>query len=168
MAVVFAALSLVLTACGDDDEPGSGNGGSKVTFAYEGAITETLIVEDATWESFSQAVIGTGHYDLASGATFAAHFGDDESFNVAYLQFQTREAVVQGQKLAVDNQALFFGDTGTGVRNQEIGGDVNVKKISGDKIILEFKDFSFLRQVNSNGKTQKVTVNGTITYTNDD
>ena len=133
-----------------------------MTFAYEGAITEALEVEEAKWSAFSQIVVGSGHYDLDEGATFAARFRDNEDFNVATLQFQTREAVVQGKALEVDSEALFF-SSGISLRNQEIGGTVNVKKISGDEITLEFKNFSFLREINS-GKTQKVTVNGTITY----
>ena len=107
-------------------------------------------------------MVGSGHYDLDEGATFAARFRDNEDFNVATLQFQTREAVVQGKALEVDSEALFF-SSGISLRNQEIGGTVNVKKISGDEITLEFKNFSFLREINS-GKTQKVPVNGTIAY----
>lgn len=161
LVAMLGCMSFALTACGDDDEPDGGKGG-KVSFAYEGAITETLSVEEATWCPRSQTVIGTGHYDLDEGATFAARFGDDENFNVAYLQFQTRDAVVKGQDLNVDSEALFF-NSPFEVRHQEIGGTVKVKSISGDEITLEFKNFSFLRETNS-GNTQKVTVNGSITY----
>lgn len=163
MVAMLATMSFALTACGDDDDEPDGGNGAKVTFAYEGAITETLEVEEATWSARSQTVVGSEHFDLTGGATFAARFGDDENMNVAHLQIQTRQTVEEGKSLVVDPDALFF-NYGVELRFQEIGGEVKVKKVSGDKITLEFKNFSFLRETGSHGNTQKVTVNGTITY----
>lgn len=169
MVVMFVAFSLSLSACGDDDddEPNE-NVGGKVTFSYEGATTQSYSIEEATWRAFSQTVVGTGHYDLDKGATFSARFGDENSRNANYLQFQTKEPVVQGMKLVVDDEALFFGVGSVELRSQEVSGEVNVKTVSGNKIVLQFKNFTFLREINSAGKTQRVTVNGTISYTNED
>ena len=63
---------------------------------------------------------------------------------------------------------IFFGDDS--VRSiDECSGNATVKSINGNKITIEFKDFNFERYTSSSSNNkQKITINGTITFTLDD
>lgn len=168
IAMLMSVSTLALVGCSsddDDEQGGNGNNNGKVSVKYEGAKTENYSVQQATFELFSQSVEGTTHYDYDSGATFSATFTDDDNYYTLW-QFQSRENIKAGQKLAVSG--IFFGDD-TVRHTDECSGTANVKSINGDKITIEFKDFSFERytSVSSNNK-QKITINGTITFTLDE
>ena len=100
-----------------------------------------------------------------SGATFSVTFTDGDNY-YTYWQFQSRENIKAGQKLAVS--AIFFGDDS--VRStDECSENATVKSINSDKITIEFKDFSFERYTSiSSINKQKITINGTITFTLDE
>lgn len=165
MLMSVSALTLLASCSSDDDDEQGGNGSNngKVSVKYEGAITENYSVKQATYELFSQGVEGTGHYDFASGATFSVTFGDND---YTQWQFQSRENIKAGQKLAVSG--IFFGED-TARSTDECSGNATVKSVSGNKITIEFKDFSFDRYVSiSSSSRQKITINGTITFTLDE
>lgn len=161
-----SALTLVGCSSDDDDEQGgSGNNNGKVSVKYEGATTENYYVQQATFELFSQSVEGSTHYDYDNGATFNVTFTDGDNY-YTYWQFQSRENIKAGQKLAVS--AIFFGDDSV-CSTDECSGNATVKSINGDKITIEFKDFSFERYTSiSSSNKQKITINGTITFTLDE
>ena len=168
IAMLMSVSTLALVGCSsddDDEQGGSGNNNGKVSVKYEGAKTENYSVQQATFGLFSQSVEGTTHYDYDSGATFSVTFTDGDNY-YTYWQFQSRENIKAGQKLVVSG--IFFGDD-TARYTDECSGNATVKSISGDKITIEFKDFSFERytSVSSNSK-QKITINGTITFTLDE
>lgn len=166
MLMSVSAFTLVGCSSDDDDEQGgSGNNNGKVSVKYEGATTENYSVQQATFALFSQGVVGTTHYDYDSGATFSVTFTDGDNY-YTYWQFQSREDIKAGQKLAVNG--IFFGDDT--VRSiDDCSGNATVKAINGNKITIEFKDFSFDRYVSiSSNSRQKITVNGTITFTLDE
>ena len=99
-------------------------------------------MQQATFQLFSQSVEGTTHYDYDNGATFNVTFTDGDNY-YTYWQFQSRENIKAGQKLAVSG--IFFGDDS--VRSiDECSGNATVKSINGNKITIEFKDFNFERQ----------------------
>lgn len=164
MLVSVSSLTLVSCSSDDDDDSNSNNNG-KVTVAYEGAVTESYSVKEAAFELFSQSVEGTGHYDYESGATFSVTFADGDN-DYTYWQFQSRENIKAGQQLAVSG--IFFGED-TARSTDECSGNATVKSINGNKITIEFKDFSFNRYTSiSSSNRQKVTINGTITFGLDD
>ena len=169
IAMLMSVSTLALVGCSSDDDGdeqgGNGNYNGKVSVKYEGATTENYSVQQATFQLFSQSVEGTTHYDYDNGATFNVTFTDGDNY-YTYWQFQSRENIKAGQKLAVS--AIFFGDDS--VRSiDECSGNATVKSINGNKITIEFKDFNFERYTSfdSNNK-QKITINGTITFTLDD
>ena len=169
MAMLMSVSALTLASCSsdddDDEQGGNGSNNGKVSVKYEGAVTENYSVKEATFELFSQSVEGTGHYDYERGATFSVTFNDgDDSYT--YWQFQSRENIKAGQKLAVSG--VFFGED-TARSTDECSGNATVKSINGNKITIEFKDFSFNRYISiSSSNRQKVTINGTITFGLDD
>ena len=169
MAMLMSVSALTLASCSsdddDDEQGGNGSNNGKVSVKYEGAVTENYSVQEATFELFSQSVEGTTHYDYDSGATFSVTFTDGDNY-YTYWQFQSRENIKAGQKLAVS--AIFFGDDS--VRStDECSGNATVKSINGDKITIEFKDFSFERYTSiSSSNKQEITINGTITFTLDE
>ena len=168
IAMLMSVSAFTLVGCSsddDDEQDGSGNNNGKVSVKYEGATTENYSVQQDTFELFSQSVEGSTHYDYDNGATFNVTFTDGDNY-YTYWQFQSRENIKAGQKLAVS--AIFFGDDS--VRStDECSGNATVKSINGNKITIEFKDFSFERytSVSSNNK-QKITIDGTITFTLDE
>lgn len=160
--------NLALVGCSSDDndeQGGSSNNSGKVSVKYEGAKTESYSVQQATFALFSQSIEGTTHYDYDSGATFNVTFTDGDNY-YTYWQFQSRENIKAGQKLAVSG--IFFGDDSVRYTD-ECSGTATVKSINGDKITIEFKDFNFERytSISSNNK-QIITINGTITFTLDE
>ena len=168
MAILMSVSALTLASCSsddDDEQGGNGTNDGKVSVKYEGAVTENYSVQEATFELFSQSVEGTTHYDYDSGATFSVTFTDGDNY-YTYWQFQSRENIKAGQKLAVS--AIFFGDDS--VRStDECSENATVKSINSDKITIEFKDFSFERYTSiSSINKQKITINGTITFTLDE
>ena len=168
MAMLMSVSALTLSSCSsddDDEQGGNGSNNGKVSVKYEGAITENYSVQQATFELFSQSVESTGHYDYESGATFDVTFADSDN-DYTYWQFQCRENIKAGQKLNVSG--IFFGDDT--VRSiDECNGNDTVKSVNGNKITIEFKDFSFDRYTSiSSNSRQKTTINGTITFTLDD
>ncbi len=169
IAMLMSVSTLALVGCSSDDDGdeqgGNGNYNGKVSVKYEGATTENYSVQQATFQLFSQSVEGTTHYDYDNGATFNVTFTDGDNY-YTYWQFQSRENIKAGQKLAVS--AIFFGDDS--VRStDECSGNATVKSINGDKITIEFKDFSFERYTSiSSSNKQKITINGTITFTLDE
>ena len=169
MAMLMSVSALTLASCSsdddDDEQGGNGSNNGKVSVKYEGAVTENYSVQEATFELFSQSVEGTTHYDYDSGATFSVTFTDGDNY-YTYWQFQSRENIKAGQKLAVS--AIFFGDDS--VRStDECSENATVKSINSDKINIEFKDFSFERYTSiSSINKQKITINGTITFTLDE
>ena len=169
MAMLMSVSALTLASCSsdddDDEQGGNGSNNGKVSVKYEGAVTENSSVQEATFELFSQSVEGTTHYDYDSGATFSVTFTDGDNY-YTYWQFQSRENIKAGQKLAVS--AIFFGDDS--VRStDECSENATVKSINSDKITIEFKDFSFERYTSiSSINKQKITINGTITFTLDE
>lgn len=169
MAMLVSVSALTLASCSsdddDDEQGGNGNNNGKVTVKYEGATTEKYSVQEATFELFSQSVEGTGHNDYESGATFSVSFADNDNY-YTYWQFQSRENIKAGQKLAVSG--IFFGED-TARTTDDCSGNATVKSVSGNKITIEFKDFSFDRYVSiSSSSRQKITINGTITFTLDE
>lgn len=162
--MLVSVSSLTLVSCSsDDDDESNGNNNGKVTVAYEGAVTESYSIQEATFSLFSQDVEGTGYYDFEDGATFNVTFTDGESYT--YWQFQSRENIKAGQKLNVSG--IFFDDTARSI--DECSGNATVKSVNGNKITIEFRDFSFNRYTSiSSNNRQKVTVNGTITFGLDD
>ena len=169
MAMLMSVSALTLASCSsdddDDEQGGNGSNNGKVSVKYEGAVTENYSVQEATFELFSQSVEGTTHYDYDSGATFSVTFTDGDNY-YTYWQFQSRENIKAGQKLAVS--AIFFGDDS--VRStDECSENATVKSINSDNITIEFKDFSFERYTSiSSINKQKITINGTITFTLDE
>ena len=169
MAMLMSVSALTLASCSsnddDDEQGGNGSNNGKVSVKYEGAVTENYSVQEATFELFSQSVEGTTHYDYDSGATFSVTFTDGDNY-YTYWQFQSRENIKAGQKLAVS--AIFFGDDS--VRStDECSGNATVKSINRDKITIEFKDFSFERYTSiSSSNMQRITINGTIIFTLDE
>ena len=169
IAMLVSVSTLALVGCSSDDDGdeqgGNGNNNGKVSVKYEGAKTENYSVQQATFELFSQSVEGTTHYDYDSGATFSVTFTDGDNY-YTYWQFQSRENIKAGQNLAVSG--IFFGDDS--VRSiDECSGNATVKSINGNKITIEFKDFNFERYTSSSSNNkQKITINGTITFTLDD
>lgn len=168
MAMLMSVSTLTLVGCSsddDDEQSGNGNNNGKVSMKYEGAKTENYSVQQATFELFSQSVEGSTHYDYDSGATFSVTFTDGDNY-YTYWQFQSRENIKAGQKLTVSG--IFFG--GDNVRStDECCGNATVKSISGNKITIEFKDFNFERYTSSSSNNkQKITINGTITFTLDE
>ena len=168
IAMLMSVSTLALVGCSsddDDEQGGNGNNNGKVSVKYEGATTENYSVQQATFELFSQSVEGTTHYDYDNGATFSVTFTDGDNY-FTYWQFQSRESIKVGQKLAISG--IFFGDD-TVRSTDECGGSATVKSINGNKITIEFKDFNFERytSISSNNK-QKITINGTITFALDD
>ena len=169
MAMLMSVSALTLASCSsdddDDEQVGNGSNNGKVSVKYEGAVTENYSVQEATFELFSQSVEGTTHYDYDSGATFSVTFTDGDNY-YTYWQFQSRENIKAGQKLAVS--ASCFGDDS--VRStDECSENATVKSINSDKITIEFKDFSFERYTSiSSINKQKITINGTITFTLDE
>ena len=166
MAMLMSVSALTLSSCSsdDDDEQGGSNNG-KVSVKYEGAVTKNYSVWQATFELFSQSVEGTGHYDFASGATFCVTFADSDN-DYTYWTFQSRENVKAGQKLNING--ILFGEDNVRSIN-ECSGNATVMSVSGNKITIEFKDFSFDRYTSiSSDSRQKITINGTITFTLDE
>ena len=168
MAMLMSVSALTLASCSSDDDNeqgGNGTNDGKVSVKYEGAVTENYSVKEATVELFSQSVEGTGHYDYERGAKFSVTFNDgDDSYT--YWQFQSRENIKAGQKLAVSG--VFFGED-SARSTDDCSGNATVKSINGDKITIEFKDFSFERYTSiSSINKQKITINGTITFTLDE
>lgn len=168
MAILMSVSALTLASCSsddDDEQGGNGTNDGKVSVKYEGAVTENYSVKEATFELFSQSVEGTGHYDYERGATFSVTFNDgDDSYT--YWQFQSRENIKAGQKLAVSG--VFFGED-TARSTDDCSGNATVKSINGDKITIEFKDFSFERYTSiSSSNMQRITINGTIIFTLDE
>ena len=169
IAMLMSVSTLALVGCSSDDDGdeqgGNGNYNGKVSVKYEGATTENYSVQQATFQLFSQSVEGTTHYDYDNGATFNVTFTDGDNY-YTYWQFQSRENIKAGQKLAVS--AIFFGDDS--VRStDECSGNATVKSINSDKITIEFKDFSFERYTSiSSSNKQEITINGTITFTLDE
>lgn len=168
MAMLVSVSALTLASCSsddDDEQGGNGSNNGKVSVKYEGAITENYSVKQATYELFSQSVEGTGHYDFASGATFSVTFADSDN-DYTYWTFQSREDIKAGQKLNING--ILFGEDNVRSIN-ECGGNATVKSVSGNKITIEFKDFSFDRYTSiSSNSRQKITINGTITFTLDE
>lgn len=166
MLMSVSTLALVGCSSDDDDEQGgSSNNNGKVSVKYEGAKTENYSVQQATFALFSQGVVGTTHYDFDSGATFSVTFTDGDNY-YTYWDFQSRENIKEGQKLTVSG--IFFGDDFVRYTD-ECSGNATVKSINGNKITIEFKDFSFERYTSfDSNNTQKITINGTITFTLDD
>ena len=110
IAMLMSVSAFTLVGCSsddDDEQDGSGNNNGKVSVKYEGATTENYSVQQATFELFSQSVEGSTHYDYDNGATFHVTFTDGDNY-YTYWQFQSRENIKAGQKLAVS--AIFFGD----------------------------------------------------------
>lgn len=168
IAMLMSVSTLALVGCSsddDDEQGGNGNNNGKVSVKYEGAKTDNYSIQQATFALFSQGVVGTTHYDFDSGATFNVTFTDDDNY-YTYWQFQSRENIKAGQKLAVSG--IFFGDDSVRYTD-ECSGNATVKSINGNKITIEFKDFNFERYTSfdSNNK-QKITINGTITFTLDE
>lgn len=149
IAMLMSVSAFTLVGCSsddDDEQDGSGNNNGKVSVKYEGATTENYSVQQATFELFSQSVEGSTHYDYDNGATFNVTFTDGDNY-YTYWQFQSRENIKAGQKLAVS--AIFFGDDS--VRStDECSENATVKSINSDKITIEFKDFSFERYTSFN------------------
>lgn len=168
IAMLMSVSTLALVGCSsddDDEQGGSGNNNGKVSVKYEGAKIENYSVQQATFELFSQSVEGATHYDYNSGATFSVTFTDGDNY-YTYWQFQSREKIKAGQKIAVSG--IFFGDDTTRYTD-ECSGNATVKSINGNKITIEFKDFSFERYTSvSSSNKQKITINGTITFTLDE
>lgn len=106
MLMSVSAFTLVGCSSDDDDEQGgSDNNNGKVSVKYEGATTENYSVQQATFALFSQGVVGTTHYNFDSGATFSVTFTDGDNY-YTYWQFQSREDIKAGQKLAVNGISL--------------------------------------------------------------
>ena len=169
--IAFAMLAvccLAFVSCGeDDDEPettSKSNNNGKVTVAYENAITAQYSVFQATFEHWSQEVIGTTHISYDNGVTFDVVF-DKGDYRYAYWQFQTREEVKKGANLPIN--CVFLNNDPRVVHETE--GKAIVKSASKDKITLSFKNFSFKRYIAiDSNKRQKLTINGEITFTLDE
>ena len=115
IAMLMSVSAFTLVGCSsddDDEQDGSGNNNGKVSVKYEGATTENYSVQQATFELFSQSVEGSTHYDYDNGATFNVTFTDGDNY-YTYWQFQSRENIKAGQKLAVSAIFLFQFQYGT-------------------------------------------------------
>lgn len=165
IAMLMSVSALTLVGCSsDDDDERDGNGNGKVSVKYEGAVTYNYSVQQATFALFSQGVVGTTHYNFDSGATFSVTFTDSDN-DYTYWEFQSRENIKAGQKLAVSG--IFFNNDPR--YTDECSGIAIVKSINVNKITIEFKDFSFERYTSvSSSNKQKITINGTITFTLDE
>lgn len=165
MVAMFASFSFALTSCGDDDdEPdGGGSNGGKVSVVFDGAATESYDVWNATYAAI---VMNRGN------VTFNAKLG--EWGDMTELQFTTitpYEDLQKGQKIEL--RALHF-ETGVDATEgtyftDEYSGTATVSAISNGKITLKLDNLKFDRAYEGrNGTTyQKVTINGTITYTDE-
>lgn len=124
----MSASAFTLVGCSSDDndeQGGSGNNNGKVSVKYEGATTENYSVQQATFELFSQSVEGATHYDYDNGATFNVTFTDGDNY-YTYWQFQSRENIKAGQKLAVNPKIAVEVLLGHGVVNLIIESSVNI------------------------------------------
>lgn len=172
----FLALSLpLMTSCGDDDDVDDiiddiENQGEdmfkpdgQLTVQYGDGDPESFNAYDASFSLFSQEVIGTAHYDLSSGATFYMSLGKEFADRYAWMQFQTKEDIEQGENMNVTG--VFFNDNT--YNTDETEGTAYVKSVSNDKITIVFKDFRFDRiSVWRVGDStfQTMTINGEVTF----
>lgn len=175
LAFLMLTLSLPLfTSCGDDDDDDLTDGiedygeelfkaDGHLTVQYGDGDPEQYNAYDASFTRFSQEVIGTAHYDLTSGATFYICLGESFAQRVAWMQFQTKEEIKQGEEMNVTG--VFFNDNT--YNTDETSGTAYVKSVSNDKITIVFTDFQFDRiSVWRVGDStfQTMTINGEVTF----
>lgn len=174
--LIMLVLSIYLpmmTACSSDDDDDDKKEtiidgdkespiGGKVTIQYGDVTSIIYNAYEPTFSLFSQEIVGTSHYDLSSGATFAVDLGEmNDITSSSYWQFQTHDKITQGTALSVNG--IFFGSNSYNYDDNP-SGSVLVKAVGDDTITLQFNNFQFKRYyTNSNGQ-QTLTVNGNITF----
>ncbi len=151
-AVILAALTMSLTACGDDnDEPSVNPGGNgTITIKHTGYSADTYYQHSAYW----------CYYESSDKTSFMAILKEnkDDMTPSCELHFKIRGNVKNLTTLKLENiyvEPLFqnISQLETSPHNQ-IGGEVRVKSSNGDKVTLVFKDVEY-------GNS---TLNGEITY----
>lgn len=177
--VLVAISSFALSACSnDDDNTDDGNGSSKVSVKYAATnVVNTYQVISADYIDYTASQIVPSNEiclsavlkeneDAVSWHEFqfiATQYKETE--NGTIKDFTGIKNLKEGSHLIISSRKLFFFMGGNMSDEETYGasnphGDVIVKSINGNNLILELKDFSF---TNYNAKAETI-INGTIEY----
>ena len=187
--VMLVALSVVITACGDDKgEPDNSKSSDFVT----GTITVRTENSTNTLTQCAAMSFYEDHRHIDGSMYFSTPLFDKEDVdelskdpmakdynyweamlvsNVSYMWSFTIESrsLKVGQEIELSDESILW--TGmypslSDMTSSQLGGKVTVKAVSDNKITLAFDGLKFYRGVSNGAK--ELTVNGSVTYTKDE
>ena len=154
-------MSLCLfTACSSDDEPGD-----QGTIMVEGESSE---IEDATISYHGDAEDSEGEFVIPAHASCVAYLFYDDSlydFSFSIDGISTDKELVKGENVIDDIEVHSFRPFTTielSTRYSDEDGSVIVREVAHGYAVLEFRNFSFVKD--NNGREHTYHINGMIKY----
>lgn len=152
VAVLFATLSLTLTACSDDDEEGEDNYGGANTLVING---EKYFDDNPEFSNIRTNVYSFSYYP--------ASYNEDAELSPIYhhLEISIHSALKSGMNIPFDDVYSFSMAISTEYRYQDMSGNIKVVSASDKTIILSFENCKCTRD-----DGWDITINGTVTFNN--